>query len=328
MSIEVMDEMNFIKPFMFLFLITVIAGCRDEKLPTINPHQSFIASVNILEPSVTFYDSAGEEIAFWNFNKAYTGATLIQQDRILLYGHQLDEADIYELSSGKKLKTIKTGIGTTNVYYDNKEKMIFITNSEHNSLTSFDNQGNKLQELKLRNYPMSMVAFNNKLYVVNYKDTILSVVNMDNLKLEAEWPIAKSSNGVLVIPEENAIWVGGHGEGSRPNQSIDVLDLRSGNLVNQIQVSIMPVGFSRHEDVIYIVNHGANELYAMDLKGNTLWKTEVGANPFAVAFIKDQIVVAGYDDHKLYFVKDGQIQKEISTNKGPFQLLVREVQKK
>ncbi|MFP3917261.1 YncE family protein [Lysinibacillus telephonicus] len=317
--------MNYIKTFIFLLLITVIAGCRDEKFSSINHHQSFVASVSILEPSVTFYNPLGEEIAVWNFNKAYTGAALIQQDRILLYGHQLDEADIYELSSGKELQTIKTGIGTTNVYYEEKEKKIFIANSERNSVTSYDDKGNKLNELELRNYPMSMASYNGKLYVVNYKDTLLSVVNMENLKLEAEWPIAKSSNGVLIIPEENTIWIGGHGEGSRPNQSIDVLDLQTGNLVDKIKVSMMPIGFSRNEDVVYIVNHGANELYAMDLKGNTLWKTEVGANPFSVAIIEDEVVVAGYDDHKLYFLKNGQITKEIYTNKGPFQLLVREV---
>ncbi len=320
--------MNYFKTFIFLLLITVIAGCRDEKFPSINHHQSFVASVNILEPSIIFYNSLGEEIAFWDLKKAYTGATLLQRDRILLYGHQLEEADIYELSSGKKLKSIKTGIGTTNVYYDEKMKKIFITNSERNSVTSFDYKGTKLQELKLRNYPMSMASYKDKLYVVNYKDTIMSVVNMDSLKLEAEWSIAKSSSGIVIIPEEKAIWVGGHGEGERPNQSIDVLNLQTGNLVKEIKVSIMPVGFWRKDDVVYIVNHGANELYAMDLKGNTLWKTEVGANPFAVAFIKNEIVVAGYDDHKLYFLKEGQIQKEISTNKGPFQLLVREVQKR
>lgn len=303
----------------------MIAGCRDEKFPSINHHQSFVASVSILEPSVTFYNPSGEEIAVWNFNKAYTGAALIQQDRILLYGHQLDEADIYELSSGEKLKTIKTGIGTTNVYYDENENKLFIANSERNSVTSYDNKGNKLNELKLRNYPMSMASYKDKLYVVNYKDTILSVVNMETLELEAEWTIPKSSNGVLIIPEENTIWIGGHGEGSRPNQSINVLDLQSGNPVDKIKVSMMPIGFSRNEDVVYIVNHGANELYAMDLKGNTLWNTEVGANPFAVAFIEDEVVVAGYDDHKLYFLKNGQIIKEMYTNKGPFQLLVREV---
>ena len=31
-----------------------------------------------------------------------------------------------------------------------------------------------------------------------------------------------------------------------------------------------------------------------------------------------------YDDETLYFLKDHQIQKQVKTGKGPFQLLVRE----
>ena len=51
---------------------------------------------------------------------------------------------------------------------------------------------------------------------------------------------------------------------------------------------------------------------------------EVSANPFAVAYFNDYIVVAGYDDQTLYFIQQGQVMKQVQTGKGPFQLLVRE----
>lgn len=312
--------------FILFFSIFAITGCSDEAYTSINHHQSFVASVNILEPSITFYEPTGKEIANWKLEKAFTGAELIQKDRILVYGHQLNEAEIYELSSGKKLKTIETGIGTTNAYYDENEKMFFLTNSEKNSVTSFDHNGNKLAELKLRNYPMSMSSYNGKLYVVNYNDTKLSVIDLKQFQLEAEWDIEKSSNGLMIVPEKNAIWIGSHGEGSNPNQTIDVIDLHTGQLQKEIKVSLMPIDFSRGKEEIYVVNHGSNELYAVNLNGESLWNIEVGANPFAVSTIKDHIVVAGYDDHTIYFIKDGKIVKSVETDKGPFQLLVREVE--
>ncbi|WP_342558568.1 YncE family protein [Metasolibacillus sp. FSL K6-0083] len=301
--------------------VLLLVGCTGERYASINPHQSFVAAVNILEPSITFYDKHGELLTTWTFEKAYTGAILLQQDRVLLYGHQLTEADIYELSSGKKLATIETGIGTTNAYYAKDEQMIFLTNSRTNSLMRYNLYGEPDGELALRNYPMSMIAHEGLLYVVNYKDTVLSVVSMEDLELQAEWPIEKSSHGFAII--DNTLFIGGHGEGIRPNEAIKALDLATGTELYRRTMSIMPVGFAQKEDELAIVSHGSNMLYVAEPTGEIKWKLEVGANPFAVAYFNNYIIVAGYDDHKLYFIKQGQIDETISTDKGPFQLLVR-----
>lgn len=309
----------------FLGLLIVLQGCSKEAFQPINQHQSFVASINLLEPSIVFLDSKGDKIATWNFDKAYTGATLIPYDRILLFGHQLHEVDIYELSTGKKLKSIETGLGTTNAYYDKEEDLIFIANGETNTVTSFDSKGKKLAELKLKDYPLSMESFRGKLYVVNYKAPVLSVIDIKTMELIEEWPIDKSSSGLLIVEETNSIWVGGHGSGSRPNQSVKVIDLQTGEITKEIQVSHMPVGFSRSDDEVYVSNHGSNELFVCNVNGDVLWSVEVGANPFAVACFNENIVVAGFDDNKIYFLQKDKIQKTIQTDHGPFQLLVREV---
>ncbi|BDH62942.1 hypothetical protein MTP04_30720 [Lysinibacillus sp. PLM2] len=311
--------------FSLLFVLSIISGCSKESFTPINHHQSFIASINISDPSVNFYDHSGEEIAKWSFDNSYTGGVLLQQDRLLLYGHQLTKVDIYELSSGEYLKSIDTGLGITNAYFDDVHKILFLANSQTNTVTSFDEHGNMLKECKLGDYPMSMTSYNGQLYVINYKDTKLSIVNIETMEIEEEWTIEKSSNGILIIPEKNEVWIGGHGEGSHANQSVSVLNLTNGKLLGQIDVSIMPVGFARNDEEIYVINHGANELYATNLNGDLLWKCEVGANPFAIASFYEQVVVAGFDDHKLYFLKDGKIIKTVETGRGPFQLLVREV---
>lgn len=309
----------------FFSLLIFVQGCSKEPFEPINQHQSFVASINILEPSIVFLDSTGDKIATWKFDKAYTGATLIPYDRILLFGHQLHEVDIYELSTGKKIKSIETGLGTTNAYYDAEEDMIFLANSVTNTVMSFDNKGNKLAELALTDYPLSMDGYRGKLYVVNYKAPVLSVIDMKSMTLIDEWAIDKSSSGLLIIEETNSLWIGGHGSGSRPNQSVKVMDLQTGEMTKEIQVSHMPVGFSRNEDEVYISNHGSNELFACNVSGDVLWSVEVGANPFAVTCFDENVVVAGFDDNKIYFLEKGKVQKTIQTDHGPFQLLVREV---
>ena len=309
---------------LFFFCTIVLAGCSEERFTAVDPHQSFIASMNILQPALTFYDKNTNELATWTFEQAYTGATLIGYDSILLYGHQLSEADLYELSSGKKIMTIDTGIGVTNAYYNASSEQLFITNSRTNELTSYTAKGKAQQVLKLRNYPMSMTSDGDKLYVINYKDTVLSIVSMKELQLVDEWTIAKSSHGIAVLPDQQTLWIGGHGEGSSPNQTVDVHKLTSGEKFQEIAMPLMPVGFAQSATEIAVVSHGENELYVVDKNGQVKWKTEVSANPFAVAYFNDYIVVAGYDDQTLYFLQQGQVMKQVQTGKGPFQLLVRE----
>ncbi|XRD24583.1 hypothetical protein AABM34_20730 [Lysinibacillus fusiformis] len=87
---------------------------------------------------------------------------------------------------------------------------------------------------------------------------------------------------------------------------------------------LMPVGLKKTKDAVLVVSHGHNELYVADFDGHIKWQQEVGANPFVVNQFKDYIVVAGYDDHKLHFIKDGKKEKTVDVGKGAFQLLVRE----
>jgi len=313
--------------FIFSLLqIIWLAGCAEKSYEPIERERSFIASLNIQEPSLDFIDEDGNMLATWLFDKAYSGAILLGDDQVLLYGHQLNNIDVYTISTGEKLYSKKVEIGTTNVYYDDNIKQFFITNSKTNTVTSFDQEGNQLASQQLGNYPMSMTSYRDKLYVINFKDTKLSVLNMKDLKIEQEWPIQKSAHGIAVLEETHELWVGGHGEGSKPNSSVKKYDLTTGQLHGEIDMPLMPVGLKKTKDAVLVVSHGHNELYVADFDGHILWQQEVGANPFVVDQFKDYIVVAGYDDHTLYFIKDGQKEKTVDVGKGAFQLLVREEQ--
>ncbi|MGE6515122.1 YncE family protein [Lysinibacillus sphaericus] len=307
-----------------LVQIAWLAGCSEKSFEPIERERNFIASLNIQEPSLDFIDEHGNVIATWSFDKAYSGALLLGDDRVLLYGHQLDKIDVYTLSTGKKLYSKKVNIGTTSVYYAKNVNQFFIANSKMNTVTSFDEEGNELASQQLGNYPMSMASYKDQLYVINYKDTKLSVLAIEDLSVKQEWPIEKSSHGIAILEETNELWIGGHGEGSKPNSSVKRYDLTTGAVRGVIEMPLMPVGLTKTEDNVLVVSHGHNELYVTDFHGNVEWHQEVGANPFVVNQFNDYIVVAGYDDHTLYFIKEGQVQKTVDVGKGAFQLLVRE----
>lgn len=307
-----------------LFQIVWLAGCTEKSFTPIERGKAFVASLNIQEPSLDFIDEEGEVMATWLFEKAYSGAALIGDNRVLLYGNQLESIDLYDLTTGQKLFTKKVGIGTTNVCYSEETQQFFVANNKTNMVASFDEDGNELASQQLGNYPMSMAATKDKLYVINYKDTKLSVLHIEDLAVEQEWPINKSSHGIAIIEETNELWIGGHGEGSKPNSTVKRYDLSSGEQLGVIEMPLMPIGFMKADDEVLVVSHGRNELYVADFNGTLKWHLQVGANPFVVNKFNDMIVVAGYDDHTLYFVKDAEVQKTVDIGKGSFQLLVRE----
>jgi len=307
-----------------LTLVTIISGCQGKNFEGIDVHQSFVASLNILGPSIQFFNNEGKELTNWPLDKAYTGAVLVQKDTILLYGNQLETADLYEISTGKKVAEIDTNVGTTNGIYDAQSKQIFLTNSKANTVTSYDVYGQKLREKKLGNYPMSMAIHDAQLYVVNFKDTKLSVLNIKDLTMKDEWKIEKSSHGMAILPNMHTLWLGGHGEGNQPNQTVDVYDLTTGKRMKEINTPLMPVGFYQTDDEVLVVSHGENTLYVADETGNIKWKKEIAANPFSVVAFQNQIIVAGYDDQKLFFIDKQRVAKEVPVDKGPFQLVVRE----
>lgn len=312
-----------LKKWLLIPLLLFLCACSDKSFESIPDDTSFIAAINILQPSAQFFNDQGEVIANWQFEEAYTGGVLIDHNRLLMYGNQLSQAVIYDLVSGKKVATIDTPVGTTYSYYDEFSKSIFIANSKTNEVYSYDETGMLKGQVTVRNYPMSMIANEGLLYVVNYKDTLLSVIDMTTLQVVEEWPIPSSSHGLWIDQEKNELWLGGHGEGTTANESISIFNITSGEKVRELDVPMMPIQIDADDKQQAVISHGSSTLYIIE-DGTIVMHKKVGANPFAVSFFQGQVVVAGYDDNALYFLKDGEIVQSVSTNEGPFQLLTRE----
>ncbi|MGX9135863.1 YncE family protein [Rummeliibacillus sp. JY-2-4R] len=307
---------------LFLTIIVILSGCGKPTYSSIPKDQDFIASVNIQAPSISFIDEKGKVFTTWNLKEGYTGATLIDKDQILLYGFQLKKASVYSLTTGKLVYSIDTEEGITNAIYDAVHNLIYLANGKANRVVAYNNHGNKVTEQKVGNYPMSMLIHDGQLYVVNYKDTKLSILQTKSLTPIKNWTISKSSNGMIVVKDKE-LWLGGHGEGIKPNSTIDVMNLKTGEKESHVKLPMMPVGFAKSNHLIYVISHGESTLSEVTFDGKVKRQLEVGANPFSVNIFKEYVVVAGYDDHHVYFLQNGKIAKTINVGKGPFQLLVR-----
>ncbi|MEI4770378.1 hypothetical protein WAX74_12100 [Psychrobacillus sp. FJAT-51614] len=307
-----------------LFLCGVMGACSDKTFPPIDSSTDFVASLNTLEPSINFISENLESLETWELDKAYTGFELVSDDYIFLYGYTLEEAELFQISTGKLIATYPVHEGVTFAYA--VDETIFVANGKENTVTSFDQQGNRIAKADAGRYPMSMIADNKNLYVINFKDTLLSVYNLNDLKLVSNWDIPKSSHGIHL--NDNELWIGGHGEGSQANKVISKYNIQSGELQGEMEAPMMPIDFVEASNgFIYTVSHGNNYVYKFTKEGELVSSIKVGANPFSITTFDESLVVAGYDDHQIHFLQNGEVIKKVPVGKGPFQLITREASK-
>lgn len=308
---------------LLVIMTSLLASCSQTKYEGIKKEASFIASVNILQPSIDFFTTTGEKLATWDLEENYTGATLINDTSILLYGNQLEYADLYNVTTGALMKRIKVQKGATYAYYNKDRQQFYIANGEYNTVIAYDKKGMEKKTMKSGLYPMAMVANGDNLFVINFKDTFMSVFDAKTYELQRKIKIPKSSHGMDFIGNE--LWIGGHGAGEEPNSTVQRMNPQTGEKLGELQLPIMPIAFTNFKKHEYVLSHGESVLYELDSQQKITWQQEIGSNPFALASLKEAIVVAGYDDQTLYWIEDHKITRKVKVGQGPFQLLVREV---
>ncbi|GEK33475.1 YncE family protein [Kurthia sibirica] len=305
-----------------LCCVCILAACDHTSYEKITKNEDFIASVNILQPSIDFINTAGNVLASWSLEEPYTGATLIGDDAILLYGNQMEHADLVRLSSGKQLMKIDVKRGATNAYYNKETTDFYITNGDNNTVTSYQIDGQEKQQVVLGNYPMAMYVKDTHLFVINFKDNYMSVLNSASLKEEKTYAIPKSSHGIDFVDGE--LWIGGHGAGEKPNSQVRRMNSKTGKIEGMLDLPMMPIAFASTNGSEFVLSHGENMLYELNDAHEIIWQKEIGSNPFTIAAFQQHIVLAGYDDRTLYWIKNHKIIRKTKVGKGPFNLLVRE----
>lgn len=298
----------------------LLAGCGAATYTSVPKEASFVATVNQLEPSLTFFNEEWKTLGTWAFDEAYSGATLVRDDTIALYGMSVPFVALYHLSTGELQTKLETGIGVTNVIAGGDA--LYVANKEQNIVSAYTHDGEHKQDVIVGNYPLSMAYADDMLYVLNFKSDYLSVIETETFEEVAQWQIPRSSNGIVVNEETNTLWIGGHGDHTSNNQVL-VLDRQTGSVKETLQAPQMPVALAQHNDEISVISHGSNTLHRFTKDGEAIDTIDIGANPFSVGYFRDAVVTAGYDDHTLYVV-DGEQVHAYDTGEGPFQLVIRE----
>lgn len=300
----------------------ILSGCSTafEGLP--KSKNSQIGVFSQLDSTLTFYDEELSKLTKWKFEEPYTGIYGVTDDLVLLFGYGMPEAHLYNVTTGEIETTFFTGEGVVSALTDGSH--LYVANSTTNQVTQFSLKGNELQSIRTGNYPMSMMITDQQLMVVNYQDTHVSIVDLEEWRVVNEWEIPKASQGIHM--DEQYIYIGGHGSGAVVNQAVTILDQQTGMIKETLETPVMPIDFATLDQSIYVISHGSNTLHKIEDK-EVVDSISIAANPFTVEATDESLFIAGYDDDTLYKVEDMAIVAKTPTGNGPLQIIIREGQK-
>lgn len=312
-----------------LLIALLLSGCSQASYEKVQENE-FAAVLTVREPGVTFVNADGAVIAKWPLEERYTGGVLFADGRqLLLYGTELDHAVLLSVETGKQIARWKVPSGVTGAAYIKETAEVALAVKENRSVYFFQEDGTEITRVKTGKYPMTLLEHNEKLYVLNYQDTVLSELNIYKHKVEREFAVPTSSTGLAVDQSKNEIWVGGHGYAAEAGETIHVYSLETGSLSASTEAPVMPIAFVEKNGYMYAASHGSSTIYAFDPSRKQAAQMEAPANPFTIAAFADSILSAGYDSGELLFYNEKTLglKKTVQVGEGPFGIFVKEGEK-
>ncbi|MBO9128474.1 YncE family protein [Bacillus sp. 165] len=312
---------------MTVIILIVLSGCTGDRYSTIPSNEDIIVTTNIKDGSVSFIQEKNNElIATWQLKKAIMGSLLLDNDTLIVYGKQLSKVYLYSLNKGKQIGSWNTGEGVANAILSSDKKNVILANQDTNEVHIYSLKGEKEKTISVDKGPLTMLEDKGILYVVNFNDTTVSVIDLQKRKVIHAIPVPASSTGAIVNLQTNELLLGGHGNGDTINSKVFVYSLATGKEVHTIEASSMPINFTADSDHVYVLSHGSNMLRKLD--SSTYQEegaVEVGSNPFSVFAYKKQIYVGSYDSNEVYVVDTDSMKviKKIVVGKGPFHIIER-----
>lgn len=314
----------------FLVVVFLLSSCSNKGFPPIQEDRSIAATVNIKDKTLSFIDlDKMEKMLDWEMDKPYTGAIILPDgDTLLLYGKQVETVDLYSLKRGQKIDSWKTGKGIVNGKLLQMGSEIALVDQDLNKIRFFNLDGKEQWKVSTELNPLTILEAEKekKLFVLSFNKEKLTVIDLVKKKKMDGYSIHPSAAGAWLNEEKREIWIGGHGSGAEIEKDIHVYDSVSGNFKRKIPAPSMPINFIGNYNHVFVLSHGTSKLYQLDDEGNVIDSIVVGANPFEMLLIDDQLIIAGYDSNDLHIVnaENLKIIKTISVGNGPFQIVVRE----
>lgn len=150
----------------------------------------------------------------------------VSNNTLVISNFSDDSISIIDLVEEKQIQKIKLcyngqyasslQFGPHHIALDEKNKLLYVPNSWHNSISVIDLVQSKVMDtVFVGSHPSQVILCPkyNHIYVANTDSNSISVLNMDTLKLIIQIPTGQMPHGMAMTKDQERIFVGNYGSG-------------------------------------------------------------------------------------------------------------------
>jgi YVTN family beta-propeller protein len=158
-----------------------------------------------------------------------------------------------------------SGSNPYGIMHDNIKDHIYISNLNSNDIYVFDDDTyNLITNISVGNKPTSIILLNDYLYVTNYNDSTISMVNYTNsISDVTNIEVGKNPVDIIVVPgltsqkSDDRIYVVNKG-----SNKTSIINPLSHKVLDNIDVGGQPftIDYNPHNQKLYIANQGSKSI--------------------------------------------------------------------
>ncbi|WP_026674018.1 YncE family protein [Alkalihalobacterium bogoriense] len=312
-----------------LGIILFLVGCHTTNFETPDTNEPLIMVAHVKEETMTFLDSEqGEVLLAENSHFPITEMLDIGDEKVVATSQSESSLLLYDIGKGKVTPFLKMNKGLTALEYDFSSKSLYVTDISNNLVHLIDMNHEKLvQSMEVGTFPTDLEFGNEKLFVLSAEENVVTVTD---LKLETVFqtiPVLERPSGMYFDGE--IIWVGGHGPFGQLNKKIYGYDPKTGNVVGEIEVGLMPIDFFGVKDApyFYVLCHGNHHVYKVEKKKKEVRASlEVGLNPNFITGNSELLYVSNLDGDSISIINKEAFERieDVPVSAGPYAILLLE----
>lgn len=307
-------------------IIVIVSGCHHAPLAFPPLEEGQVLVTHVKEPKLSVIDL--EEKALIHEEKIefnIQSLTRLNADELVVAGKLESEVLTIHLKNGKVDSLISSVPSITDLYYDDRHPLLFLTDAKHNEVLFFNLEQEKLVEkVAVGRYPNAMVADASFLYVLNGDDGAVSVIDLATYDVVRTFPVVEHPTDLIVT--EEYVWVGGHGSYGELNEDVYIYT-KTGELVERVKAGSMPIALYTdfESEDMFVLSHGSNEMHVIDKETfQVKEKVKTADNPYYLTGDEQYIYVTTLDGDRLHVIdrKTYTIRDEYSLPSGPYGIVL------
>lgn len=310
-------------------LIMSLSGCDEQNFNTSKTDDPFLIISHVKESTLTFVDINKKKVIFSEESRSpLSDMVNIGGGKVIATSQSEDFLMLFDMNERTSRPFLKLNQGLTAIHYEPTLHLLFVADIMKDKIHIIDvDKEEVIKSIKVGSFPTDLQVANGTLFVLNGDSNDVTVIDMKQQKVVAAFPVLERPAGMYV--DDDHLWIGGHGSFGNLNKSVFVYSLKTGKLVEEIDVGLMPVAFfwDDYSPFLYVVCHGDHAVYKVHKETKEIIDSvEVGQNPNYISGNEEGLFVTNLDSDTVSFIdRDSfELVEELRVPAGPYAIVLEE----